>query len=378
MNIIHTPNLFFPYIGGVSNHVLYLSKVLVKKNHRVKVICAKDPNSTLKEAFGIDIKRLKSWFKITNTNITLFLPIEILKNDFDIIHTHMPTPWTSDISILLAKLLKRKSVITIHNDMNKSGFLSKLLTELYLHTIFLISLSLVDKIIIVNEGWEKAFNNTKDLLKNYKYKIVTLPNGVDCDLFKPLGIPREEKTILFVSILDKYHEFKGLDYLLKAVKIARVDIPDIKLLVVGGGSLRDKYVELSRELNIQNNVQFVGEVGHAELTPFYNRAAVLVLPSINIEGFGLVLVEALACKTPVIATDIVGISDSILEANCGLIIKTKDSRAIASSICNILQNKKISEEMGNRGRVLVVNKYSWENIASKVESIYKELLDERN
>jgi glycosyltransferase involved in cell wall biosynthesis len=140
LKIVQTPVRFYPEIGGVENHVYYLAKELVKKGISVEVICAGD--TQLKpEKEGIKITRLTSPFKITNTNITLSLPFTLLKSDFDIIHTHMPTPWTADWSVLIAKLKKKKSIITIHNDIQK--LLIFILIQYFCsHLLWLIKLSL--------------------------------------------------------------------------------------------------------------------------------------------------------------------------------------------------------------------------------------------
>jgi len=373
LKIIHTPARFYPDIGGVNKYVLDLSEQLVKTGHTVKVICANEPNSDLKNINGINIRRLKYLFKVTNTNITLTLPFEILRSKFDIIHTHMPTPWSADISILIGKIMKKKTVITIHNDMDKTSFLSKIITEIYLHTIFLLSLSLVDKIIIVNDEWEKSFSNTSNILKRYKNKISFLPNGVNNEFFKPLNIRREKDTVLFVSVLDKHHKFKGLDYLLKAIEIVKESIPDIKLIIVGEGELKKFYINIAKDLNIEKNVEFLGEKKQKDLVKLYSKSSLFVLPSIEIEGFGIVAIESMACKTPVVVTNIVGAAKDIKENNSGLIVPPKNLQALAESIIKILKNPKLSEKMGQNGAELVKERYSWKKIAKSVENTYEKI-----
>lgn len=375
IRILQTPVRFYPYIGGgVENHVLYLSKEIVKLGHSVKVICANDPPSEKTNIFGIKVKRLKKWFKITNTNITPTLPFEILRSKYDIVHTHMPTPWTSDWSILLSKITGKKSVITIHNDLNKDGFFEKLLTNFYLYTVFKFSLKLVDKIIIVNPEWEKNFVNIKNILLTHKKKISTMPNGVDTEIFKSNYLEKEKNSLLFVSILDKSHTFKGLDFLLQSIKILKDKIPSIKLTVIGEGELKNKYIKLTKELDISNNVEFLGEKNQEQLIPYYSKALVFVLPSIELEGFGIVLIEALACKTPVVTTDIVGIAKEVKQNNCGIVVKPKNSQNIADAIYKIIINNKLAKNMGENGRKMVLDKFDWKKIAERILDIYEELL----
>jgi glycosyltransferase involved in cell wall biosynthesis len=371
ISILQTPPRFYPYIGGTENHVYHLSKELIKDGYAVKVICANEPKSTNKKIEGISIERLAYPFKVTNTTITPYLPISILKSKFDILHTHMPTPWSSDVSILFAKIMKKKSIITIHNDMDKSSFISKLVTKIYLYTFYKLSLALVDKIIIINPNWETSFTATRNILKNYKQKISVIPNGIDLSLFKKTRKDtRNKNKLLFVSLLDKYHSFKGIDYLLEAVKIAKNSISDIDLDIIGEGELKEYYQKKSKKLHIQNNVHFIGEVKHTDLVSHYNNASLFILPSTEIEGFGIVLLEAMACALPVIATDIVGTSKDIKKYNAGIIVKPKDAQLLANAILELLKNQKKAKLMGANGRKLVETNYDWGEIAKRIEKLY--------
>lgn len=372
IQVIQTPVRFYPEIGGVENHVYYLAKELVKKKTSVEVICAGD-TSLPTEREGINITRLKSGFKITNTNITLSLPLTLLRSKFQIVHTHMPTPWTADWSVLIAKLRNKKSIITIHNDLQKSGFLAKLITDFYLNTIFRMTLTLVDKIIIVNPDWKNAFTYTVKLFKHVENKIIVIPNGVDTQLFKP-GSKKDSKTILFVSVLDKHHKFKGFDYLLKALTEIKQSIPDIKLQVIGEGELKQTYQKMVKEMGLNRSVTFLGAKSQGVLPKYFSEATVFVLPSIHTEGYGIVLLEALACGTPVVTTSIAGVSKDIKEFRAGQIVAPADSEALAKAITKIMRSKTLQREQGKNGRKLVERYYSWNIVSDKVNSLYKEVL----
>src|ERR1700722_12397506 len=110
LKIIHTLSRFYPYVGGVEKYVLDLATEQVKNGHEVTVICSDECPHELNTYNGIKIIRLKYICKITNTNITLSLPFILFKKDFDIIHTHIPTPWSADFSAL-ASFLKRKPLV---------------------------------------------------------------------------------------------------------------------------------------------------------------------------------------------------------------------------------------------------------------------------
>ena len=373
--VIQTPVRFYPYIGGVENHTYYLSKELVKQGNKIKVLCANEPNSHQNVVDGIQVERLSYIGKITNTNIAFALPFKLLRADYDLVHTHMPTPWTSDWSILIAKILGKKSIISIHNDMDKPGFLNKLITKIYLNTFFRFSLALVDKIILVNPDWKQSFIATKHLLLPYQNKISVIPNGIDLSLFdKTIKTKRDPNQILFVSILDKHHGFKGLDYLLQALAIIKKSIPNINLIIVGEGELKSYYQKKAKQLGIEKNVTFVGEIKQQNLYNYYKKASVFVLPSIEIEGFGIVLLEAMASKLPVVTTNIAGVWKDIKKFNTGVIVKSRDVNALVKSITTLLSNKKLLAQMGKNGNILIKEKYNWKLIAKQVENIYKEVL----
>lgn len=108
MKIIQTPARFYPFTGGVENYVYGLSKELVKQGYEVKVICAREPDKDVKEIDGIKVEKLRWIGKVANTNITPFLPFKLLFEDFDVIHTHLPTPWSADWSAIIAWIRRKK------------------------------------------------------------------------------------------------------------------------------------------------------------------------------------------------------------------------------------------------------------------------------
>jgi glycosyltransferase involved in cell wall biosynthesis len=150
----------------------------------------------------------------------------------------------------------------------------------------------------------------------------------------------------------------------------------VKLVVGGKGELLDHYKQTAQRLKIEDNVEFKGFLTDKEVIKQYATSELFVLPSISSlqEGFGIVVLEALSCKTPVISTTIVGVADDVVKTNSGIIIPTKDTQALTDSIIKILQDDNLKEEMGENGRKLVQEKYEWKIIAKKIHDLYEELL----
>lgn len=370
MKILQTPIRFSPAIGGVEKYVLDLSKELVKNKYDVTVICANDPKSDIENIDGIKVKRLRYFGKLANTNLHPSFPFKILKEKFDIMHTHMPTPWSADMSALISKIKRKPLILTYHNDLIKTGF-AKIIATIYNKTFLKLVLRASDKIIITQPDY---INHSKHL-KKYEDKIVVLPNAVDINIFKKRNLKKKNNSIFFLSVLDEFHRYKGLDYLLKSIKEIKKTIPSIKLYVAGKGKLLNEYKELAKELGVEKNVEFLGFVSDDDLIKYYNQSEIFVLPSIDhCEGFGIVLLEALACKTPVISTTIVGVAKDVKKENCGLIIKPKDSKILTKSILKLLGDSKLRKEMGERGCKLVHKKYSWKKVAKDMGKLYREVL----
>lgn len=371
LKIVHTPVRAFPYMGGVEYHVHYVAEELIRKRHQVIVVAAK-----LKESFSIKTtyeRVLLPWlFKVTNTEITFSLPFVLSWLKSDIIHSHIPTPWTSDWSMIVGALTGRKKVLTIHNDMNKNGFVAKLITKIYVNTLMRLSVQLADKIIIVNPNWQKSFTFTKHVLLPYLKKIVVIPNGVDTTLFAPKG-QKKKHHILCVSILDKYHDFKGIPYLLEAFVAIKKKYPDATLQIVGEGELKKLYQDQAQTMSISEATTFSGQVDPKELAKFYSEATVFVLPSTDTEGFGLVLLESLACETPVISTNVAGVVREVAEHDCGVIVETRSSLAIREAVSEYFDNFARVKAHGERGRKMVESTYSWKQVTQLTEELYYSL-----
>lgn len=374
MKILQTPVRFYPFIGGVENYVYYLSRELVKSGNQVKVVCANEPdiesNITLE---GIEVERLPYMGKIANTNITTGLPGVLSNDDFDIIHTHIPTPWSADWSALYSSVKDKPLVVTYHNDIIGSGF-ANIIARVYNLFGLKFVLKTAARIIITQPNYLQS----SSYLTKYKDKIEVIPNGVDVEKFQPKKASDNDdgSIIFFLSVLDEFHKYKGLDYLLEALRIIKNKIPEVKLIVGGKGVLLDYYQEMAASLGLKENVEFVGFIPDEEIADYYSHANVFVLPSISSlqEGFGIVALESLACETPVVTTDIVGVAQDLKKVEAGIVTPPRDIKKLANAVTQILCDPEMQKEMGHRGRMLVVEKYTWKGVATSMEKVYKEIL----
>ncbi|MCW3128986.1 MAG: glycosyltransferase family 4 protein [Methanophagales archaeon] len=372
MKILQTPVRFYPFVGGVENYVYNLSKELVELGHEVTVVCANEPKVKSKEIIeGIKVKRLNYIGKVANTNTTLKLPLELFKEDFDILHTHLPTPWSADWSAIISKIKRKLLVLTYHNDLVGDGF-ANYIAKFYNLTSLNLVLKRAAKIMITQPNYLES----SPYIKNYENKIEVIPNGVDITKFRPIKVEKEENTLFFLSVLDEYHRYKGLDYLLKGLMRVKKEIPNVRLIVGGEGKLLNYYKQKASSMGLRDNVEFAGFIPDEQIVKYYNKCDLFILPSISAkqEGFGIVLLEAMACEKPVVSTEIVGVAEDVREGNAGRIVKPNDEEALVEAIIKILTDKDLAMKMGINGRKLVEEKYTWEMIAAKVLNLYEGLL----
>ncbi|MCU4718209.1 glycosyltransferase [Halapricum hydrolyticum] len=379
MRVLQTPVRFAPSIGGVETYVHSLSRALVEAGHEVSVVCASPDVDVpaLETVDGIEVHRLRTTGRIANTDLTPGLPVALLRElrRADVVHTHLPTPWSADVSAFLGLVADRPVVVTYHNDIVGTGLADRV-AKLYNRTVLQATLRIADRILIT----QPAYLQRSPHLKPFAEKVRVVSNGVDTDLFAPgdvpparqreLGFDPDGRNCFFLSVLDSFHEYKGLDVLLAA--LAGDEWSEPPRLVVGGeGDAREGYENRAAELGIADRVRFAGRLSTAELVDAYNAADVFVLPSTDgdQEGFGLVLLEALSCGVPVVCTDVVGVADDVRAHDLGVVVEPGDEGALAAAIEDVLGETFDAAA----ARSLCQEQYSWRSKAAEIVDIYEEI-----
>ncbi|HZQ06426.1 MAG TPA: glycosyltransferase [Anaerolineae bacterium] len=220
-------------------------------------------------------------------------------------------------------------------------------------------------------------------------KIVVIPPGVDTNLFHPVPSARarewigsyDEKMVLFVGRIDP---IKGLDTWFRAMKLVVDQDPTLRqrmCVCLIGGDLDDdldpdselsRLVELKEELGIGELVTFLGGRAQTSLPFYYSAADAVVMPS-RYESFGLAALEAMACGTPVVASDVGGLSYLVRDAETGFLVPEGAADAFAEKISLLLHNPQLRNEMGKRG-IAEAQEYSWWNIAERIIELYEDML----
>ena len=207
-------------------------------------------------------------------------------------------------------------------------------------------------------------------------KIFVTPFGVDIDRFRNSRSPDLESDQIHVGIVKSLREKYGLKYLIKAIPILENRLKDagnkkeIKVSIYGKGYLRDDLINLASKLNLKN-IEFPGFVSNEKVSEILNSFDLVCIPSIeDSESFGVSAVEAMACERPLVVSDVDGLSEVVTQNETGLIVKRKDSEAIAEGLYDLINNPPKALNFGLNGRNRVKELYDWRKNVQEMLAIY--------
>jgi glycosyltransferase involved in cell wall biosynthesis len=359
MKIIHVLAYYGDYLGGLQNYVRELAKRQKAEGHDVKII-----TSTLygnqKEIDGVQIIRCKSWFSLFRTPFVPSLPFKLLVEDCDVVHAHLPSPGL-DLSVTFKKWLnpKAKLIVTIHNYAPKTSFLKKIFSWVNNNILIGFALRKADKIIFTTRGFADSLTYSFD-----KKKEIIIPLGVDLKKFNPKE-KWDKNQILFVGRMIPE---KGLHILVKAVKSLKDKYPELKLLAIVSevyGGFNKYESELKKEG--KGFLKILRNIPNELISKHYAGSNMLVMPSLDIDSFGFVLIEAMACGCPVITSDLSGPA-SIVNKNVGLVVPRGNINETAKAIISLLNKGK---DMRKNCRKYAEENFNWDNINKKILEIYR-------
>jgi len=327
-------------------------------------------------AYGIGIYenlKRKKWKIIALPFYFLFLIVAIrkivLKEKITLCHAHWLIP-NALMAVVCKKLfgLKYKTLATIHGS-DFWGFDNTLGNALKKHTF-----NKIDALTVVSHVIKE-----KVLEMGYKKEVFVYPMGIDTQVFNPdkKDSSLKEKYgitgnfLLFVGIVV---EQKGIRHLIEAMPLILEKHPNTKLLVVGEGNLKNEMIDLSKKLKVSDSVVFTGAIPHNDLPPYFATADLLVLPSFS-EGFGLVIIEALSCKTIAVTSDLPSIHDIINEGHTGFFFKKINTFEISKRINYIISNYNTFNHVKDNGRNYVVLNFNWNIVVNNYKSLYNNLLN---
>ncbi|MDO8571216.1 MAG: glycosyltransferase family 4 protein [bacterium] len=382
MRIAEITPVFSPYKGGIGMVAFHNAQILAKAGHEVSVFTpryASLKNVAAKETIdGCLVVRLKPLLQYGNAAFLSSL-CGVLRG-FNAFHLHYPFLGGAELVILAKILFKKRLVVTYHMDLIGHGFFKNMFT-VYSRIMIPFIVKYADGIFVTSFDYAGQ-SLLAPFLTTQSEKFKELPITVDTNHFKPDVVPDEikkrhalssdERVILFVGGLDSAHYFKGVTYLIDAAALLmrRDDVPRFRVLIIGEGDLRPSYEQYAKEAGVSENIIFVGTISNDDLPAYYRSADVSVLPSIDSsEAFGLVLIEAMACGTPVIASDLRGVR-SVVGRGTGILVPPKDTKQLAEALVAIISDPQRAKVMGENARAHVLERYSHEKASFVLRSAF--------
>ncbi|MCW2516711.1 MAG: GDP-mannose-dependent alpha-(1-2)-phosphatidylinositol mannosyltransferase [Mycobacterium sp.] len=351
----------FDVPGGVQAHVLQLAEVMVGYGHEVSVLAPSSPDVTLPDYVVSGGKALPIPYNGSVARLR-FGPAAhrtvkkwLVDGDFDVLHLHEPN--APSLSMLALMIAEGPIVATFHTSTTKS-----------------LTLSVFQGIL---RPWhEKIVGRiaVSDLARRWQMEAlgsdaVEIPNGVDVASFEAApkldGYPRPGKSVLFLGRFDEPR--KGMQVLLGALPALVDALPDVEVLVVGRGD-EEALAEEAGEL--AGHLRFLGLVDDAAKASAMRSADVYCAPNTGGESFGIVLVEAMAAGTAVVASDLDAFRRVLEDGAAGRLVPVDDSAALASALIDVLSDDAVRERLV-AGAAKAVRRYDWSVVALQILRVYE-------
>lgn len=351
----------FDVPGGVQSHVLQLAEVMRTRGHCVSVLAPSSPHVKLPDYVVSAGKAVPIPYNGSVARLQFSPAVHgrvrrwLTEGDFDVLHLHEPN--APSLSMWALRVAEGPIVATFHTSTTKS-----------------LTLSVFQGVL---RPWhEKIVGRiaVSDLARRWQMEAlgsdaVEIPNGVDVGAFSaaPLlhGYPRPGKTVLFLGRYDEPR--KGMAVLVDALPALVRRFPDVQLLVVGRGDedeLRDAAGTLAGHL------RFLGQVDDAGKASALRSADVYCAPNTGGESFGIVLVEAMAAGTPVVASDLHAFRRVLRDGEAGRLVPVEDGAALGAALVAVLENDVLRERYVAAGAE-AVRRYDWSVVANQIMRVYE-------
>ena len=326
-------------IGGISQHVQGLKFFLEKHQHQVEIISSEN-------TFTIPIKKLKN----PSFMVSSYFKSKFKKNQ-DIIHAH-------NIPAALAmKNASGKKILSLH------GIFSEQINELHGKQTGNISIKYEKNALTWADAITVVSKEAYDYYTNLGYNVFQIPNAIDFSSLTSKIDRRYEKQIIFVGRLSRE---KGIDNL---ISISKKLSNDIHLIILGTGPEEQKIIDLVKNYK---NIHFFGYQKKEETISLIRGSDILIQPSLN-EGISSTILEAMACKTIVITTNVGGNKELIINEETGFLLSI-NSDLFIEKINYIFTHQEISEKIINNA-FQFVEQYDWNEVGKKYLKLYEKLLN---
>ena len=304
------------------------------------------------------------------------------KHGFDVIHAQWLLP-NGFIGAVLCKVYKLPLVITMQgSDMfvaKQNPFFKWLATWTFKQTAMVTSVT-------------PTFLPELAVLGVPDAKRCLIPNGVEPEAFPPpshkqlaslrktLSIPADN---LVIFALGRIVLKKGFDVLIQALPLVKEQYPSVTVIIGGEGTDLGRLKTLTKELGISENIRFPGTITRADVPTYFHLCDVFTLPAVfdpkgNVDGCPNVILEAMACGKPVVASNISGIPVVVKGDETGILVAEKNVRQLAEALIALLTDKPKREQFGRAGRARILNELNWDKIIAQFKDVYQNSVNRKN
>jgi phosphatidyl-myo-inositol alpha-mannosyltransferase len=357
----------YPLLGGISENVHNTATQLTARGHRVTIISGSPPDHGVSYPTGIPTRRIGRSVSMQANGATTHFAVglhvwrdlrEVLQEgQFDVLQLHSPLFFTlPPLAVLLGRCAR---VGTFH-----SYFESSAVYSIFKGVLQREFLNRLDGVTVVSPSVLRAMSRYFDM------DARVIPNGIDTALFNP-GVPRvahlstDKRTLLFLGRFDPRN---GLPFMLRAFAEVHRRLRDVRLVVVGTGHLETAYKQMVPD-DLRKHVHFEGA---ALLNrPSYYASADVFCSPITHASFGITLLEAMACGTPIVATENVGYRD-LLEPEEALLVP-RDVPAFADAIIQILSDDRLRASKREAG-LRKADQFTWSSVVTRLLEYFNEVM----
>ena len=366
MKIAVVIDTWFPVIGGGQINAWEISRRIVKSGCQIDIITRNNGEYKGEKVKNLNVIQIGSTSNPDANFSRLFFLIRafflVRGKKYDVIHLQAFLPGL--LAPLVRYFLKKPTIFTVHGtrmfEKNPKPFFG-----FWLEKIILTKIK-YDVQISVTKAFLKFKNVNKQSFSSNK-NIKVIGNGIDLKRFAKVKVEKAPyPKILWVGRFDKV---KRVDNLIMVMKDVIWEIPEAKLTLVGYGYEENNLKKLTKKLNLNKHVEFAGKKTGDDLIREYKSSHLFVICS-DSEGQPLSILEAQAAYLPVVATKTGGIPEIVENNINGLLVPPNDYNSLENAIIWCLKNK---NDFGQRGHLKVAKMDSWDDIANKTLSIYREL-----
>lgn len=347
----------FDVPGGVQNHVRDLAAVLVERGHQVAVLGPGENRDGLPEYVELTGRAVAVPYNGSVARVAFGPRVSaraarwLAAGDFDVVHVHEPL--APSVSLLALWACEGPAVATFHTSNIRSR------TMAMVSSVVRPSLEKLSARIAVSESARDT------LVQHLGGEPVMIPNGLFCSAFSDAQVEerwqRPGPVVVFLGRTDEPR--KGLEVLLAAWGSVRNAVPGSRLLVAGRGECRSTSAERS------DGVEFLGRLTDDERARLLRSATVYAAPHISGESFGIVLTEAMAARTTVVASDLPAFRSLLDDGRCGRLFRAGDVDALASALRGVLLDP-LARSRYEQVAADAVRRYDWSRVATEVLAVY--------